>query len=192
MKICSIEDCDRKHYARGWCNTHYARWRRSGGPLSAREYYTNPEVAFRERTTNAANGCIEWTSSRSGEGYGIMRANGGFVLAHRYAWERANGPIASGLHIDHKCHNRACVNTEHLRAVTNKQNSENKAGLNKNNTSGYRGVSWYEPRQKWVVKVGHNGRTIHGGYFPTAELANEAAIELRNKLHTHNDVDRAA
>ena len=192
MKICSIDGCDRKHYARGWCNTHYAAWRRSGDPLKARGYYNDPEAAFRDRTMKAASGCIEWTASRSHQGYGTMYAKGQIVLAHRYAWERVNGPLAPGLYIDHKCHNRACVNTEHLRAVTNKQNSENKKGLNKNNTSGYRGASWCEREQKWVVKVGHNGMVIHGGYFPTAKLANEAAIELRNKLHTHNDVDRAA
>ena len=27
MKICSAEGCERKHYARGMCLTHYRRWR---------------------------------------------------------------------------------------------------------------------------------------------------------------------
>ena len=29
---CSIDDCNRPLYGRGWCNTHYARWRRHGDP----------------------------------------------------------------------------------------------------------------------------------------------------------------
>jgi hypothetical protein len=29
---CVIEDCDSPVKARGWCNLHYDRWRRSGHP----------------------------------------------------------------------------------------------------------------------------------------------------------------
>ena len=31
-KKCSIDDCDNKAWARGWCNTHYTRWHRHGSP----------------------------------------------------------------------------------------------------------------------------------------------------------------
>ena len=34
MKICSVEDCDRSARARGWCNMHYQRWKRTGSLLS--------------------------------------------------------------------------------------------------------------------------------------------------------------
>lgn len=30
-KLCSVELCERPIEARGWCGTHYARWRRTGG-----------------------------------------------------------------------------------------------------------------------------------------------------------------
>lgn len=32
--ICSIKDCDRPARSRGWCQTHYGRWRAHGDPLT--------------------------------------------------------------------------------------------------------------------------------------------------------------
>lgn len=33
MGLCSVEGCGRSHCARGYCNTHYAQWRRHGDAL---------------------------------------------------------------------------------------------------------------------------------------------------------------
>lgn len=35
-ETCSIEGCGSPVRARGWCNRHYLRWRRSGDPLGSR------------------------------------------------------------------------------------------------------------------------------------------------------------
>jgi hypothetical protein len=37
----------------------------------------------------------------------------------------------------------------------------------------------------------HNYKKHSGGSYPTIEQAASAAVELRNKLFTHNDLDRA-
>ena len=34
MKQCTIEDCPKPLRARGWCEAHYARWKRHGDPLA--------------------------------------------------------------------------------------------------------------------------------------------------------------
>lgn len=30
---CSIDDCNKPHFCRGWCTAHYSRWQRHGDPL---------------------------------------------------------------------------------------------------------------------------------------------------------------
>ena len=32
MKVCAVEYCDRRARARGWCDSHYRRWQRTGDP----------------------------------------------------------------------------------------------------------------------------------------------------------------
>lgn len=33
---CKVVGCDRKHYAKGYCVTHYRRWQRNGHPGPAK------------------------------------------------------------------------------------------------------------------------------------------------------------
>lgn len=69
------------------------------------------------------DGCIEWEGRKHSAGYGMIYSGGKKIYAHRAAYESANGPIPKGMHIDHICRNRRCVNPEHLRIVTPRQNA---------------------------------------------------------------------
>lgn len=67
--------------------------------------------------------CWEWIGYRADTGYGRFLCDPSrrpFVLAHRFSYELANGPVPEGLHVHHECRNRACVNPAHLRAVNRK------------------------------------------------------------------------
>jgi hypothetical protein len=65
-----------------------------------------------------SDGCWLWTAHVGRDGYGRYRCS----MAHRVAYELLVGPIPEGLHIDHLCRVRNCVNPAHLEAVTCKEN----------------------------------------------------------------------
>jgi len=61
-------------------------------------------------------GCRLFTGHRMKNGYGTLRRTGSRekVLAHRFAWERAFGPIPDGMWVLHRCDVRACCEPSHL------------------------------------------------------------------------------
>jgi len=69
------------------------------------------------------NLCWVWTGALSSDGYGIFRMGDKLYRAHRASYILHKGEIPDGLHIDHLCRNKVCVNPEHLEAVTQKVNN---------------------------------------------------------------------
>jgi len=69
--------------------------------------------------------CWRWLGGLNERGYGkVERKWKGklYVRAHRLAYVVLVGDIPSGLTIEHKCKNRACVNPAHLEPMTLEQN----------------------------------------------------------------------
>ncbi|MFN7583913.1 MAG: hypothetical protein ACK5P0_00985 [bacterium] len=95
---------------------------------------------FHKNTKVQDDGCIIWTKKIESNGYarfGITyREKGIFnvpVYAHRFAWALrfgmdalpigvANNTKGDRLVLNHMCHNRSCVNTNHLEAILQSEN----------------------------------------------------------------------
>lgn len=191
-RICIIKGCGRKHEARGWCGRHYQRWMKTGDPLktSRERNLGTAEERFWLRVVKT-EACWLWSASKYPRGYGVFSDGTRMQRAHRFAWELIKGPIPSGYVIDHICHNTSCVNPDHLRVATQKQNLENRSGAQRNSKSGVRGVSWNKRLNKWSARVMHHRKGYYLGMFADIESAEAAVIAKRNELFTHNHLDRA-
>jgi hypothetical protein len=96
--------------------------------------------------------CWLWTGAIQSRGYGHLAVNKRAVLAHRYAWELENGPIADGLVIDHRCRVRACVNPDHMDLVSPKENTMRGIGPTAINA------------RKTACPAGHPYNRLHRGH----------------------------
>lgn len=76
---------------------------------------------------------------------------------------------------DHSNGNGLDNRRSNLRLANHNQQSYNRK-VRSDNTSGCKGVSWYEKLQKWMVSITFNGKRKHIGYFYAKEDAAQAYI----------------
>lgn len=87
-------------------------------------HFTKKSSVFRflnniDRTEN----CWNWNGYIDPNGYGrIGIAAGKTIGAHVFSYNFYKGIIPDGLHLDHLCRNRKCVNPNHLEPVTSTEN----------------------------------------------------------------------
>jgi hypothetical protein len=109
----------------------------------------------------------------NGQGYRYIGIRGKLYLAHRLAWLMMVG-IWPAHQIDHIDRNPLNNRWSNLRSATQAQNQVN-ARLRRDNTSGFKGVTFYRKDKKrpWYARYGQD-KLI--GRFATAEEANAARV----------------
>lgn len=123
----------------------------------------------------------KWQSKKNGNTYyasrSLPRKNGTrpFVLMHIEVVDAGNG-----MELDHRDGNGLNNQKSNLRACTHAQNCQSNR-LSKNNSSGYKGVSWGKQSNKWRAYIKFQGRLRHLGLFfcliKAAKAYDKAAIK---------------
>ena len=138
-------------------------------------------------------GCLTWRTLRNGvrrsgvaghlaiDGYVMIRVRSRMYRAHRLAWLHYYGDWPS-LHVDHVDGNRSNNAITNLREASHSQNLQNR-GMNKRNSSGYKGVPWHKGNKLWKATIGANGSYRCLGYFKDPKDAHAAYIRAAMELH---------
>lgn len=78
QRTCSFDGCEQQVLARGWCSTHYTRWRKYGDPGFVKQIARYPESA-----TCLVEDCAERPRSS------------GYCDPHYWCWSQYGDPLAS-------------------------------------------------------------------------------------------------
>lgn len=119
--------------------------------------------------------------SDKGNGYLDTRIDGKKCLLHRLAWFYVHGEWPKG-HIDHINHITTDNRIANLRDVTRSLNLQNQIRPMSRNKSGYLGVSKHGPSYRAQILAG--GKRMIIGVYPTPELAHEAYLIAKRKMHS--------
>lgn len=123
-RIVVCADCGqtRRNQARGLCIACYRR-HQYHGTIERFSTILTVDRFWASVSENSCTGCSDWRGTVGSHGYGQFGDRGRHFLAHRWSYEYLVGPIPAGLHLDHLCRNRICINPEHLEPVTQAENN---------------------------------------------------------------------
>lgn len=121
---------------------------------------------------------------RPGLYYARASVEGRVVFMHRLILGARQGQ-----EVDHEDRDGLNNCRENLRLAAHADNMRNR-GIQKNNTSGFKGVCWRKKSRDWHAKIKVNGRWVHVGTFKSAVVAakayDEKAVEFYGEFARPN------
>lgn len=129
-KACSVEGCGKRHLARGFCNSHYKRWKKYGDPHGGAIGTGEAQRFYLEVVLGHQGGdCLIWPFARTKAGYGRVQFEGTTHYVHHLVCESRHGPRPSARHdAAHSCGkgHEGCVSAKHLRWALRSENETDK------------------------------------------------------------------
>jgi hypothetical protein len=123
------------------------------------------------------DGCWLWMGARKRAGYGNVRINKQYLLAHRVAWYLAYGAIPSGMCVCHHCDVPQCVRHDHLFLGTVRDNAHDMV-RKRRHSHGQRAVDAVRAsgrfERPWVPARGERS--------PHAKLSDENVRAIRQRV----------
>lgn len=167
MKKCSIENCDNKHYANSYCSKHYYKYiKKRPSPEQyawshMKQRCFNPNnKRYKDYGGRGIKVCDEWVND--------------FKSFYNYIGERP-----SSNHSLDRIDNNGNYEPGNVRWSTYEEQNNNRRPralfrINKNNTSGYTGISWIKNDRKWRVCTYLNYKQHLIGRYNTLDEAIKA------------------
>ena len=116
------------------------------------------EKVVARTVVDEVTGCWVWQGGCCFNGYARLRRGyeGKSTLCHRIIYEHHNGPVQKGHVVMHTCDNRRCVNPDHLRSGTYKDNMLDMVQKGRSSSS-----ILTEKDVREIHRLSENGHTVH-------------------------------
>lgn len=144
----------------------------------------NPDTGIltqKIKTNNRVNVGDEAGDISPSTGYRRVCINRKRYSVHRIIWLYVYGHMPTSV-IDHINMIRDDNRIENLRLATHSENHWN-IGKYKNNTTGFKGVTWCKTNKKFKSQIRIKGKTFNLGSFDDPELAAKAYQDFALKHH---------
>jgi len=156
MRGCNFSGCKQVHRAKGYCATHYNMFAKYGNFDRARGPLFAGHAFIEGLKLGSKDECIEWPFGLNDGGYAQVLIEGRRCRVHIIVCKKFHGaPTRAQPFSLHKCGNRKCVNPEHLRWGSSKENA-----------------------QDTIL----HGRTVRGPQQPHAKLTENAVLKIKQSL----------
>jgi len=202
---CTIENCERSHYAKDLCKFHYYRLRNFGdvhinkinNDIIILDDYAEMLIKDRNKVTickvlidildveliQKYKWCL---NNKNKDGYVItnIRQDDKFkkLLLHRYLMEEE---LRDDLVVDHINRNKLDNRRINLRVCSKSVNCMN-IDVRKDNTSGVTGVHFCKRSKKWIVQSNVNNKRAKLGQFDNKEDAIKLRADYEKEFYEKN------
>ena len=176
-KICTIHNCETKHYSLGYCHKHYLRFKKYSNPLFVKNVIGENRcknelyIIYHEMKNRCLNSNHKRFKDYGGRGITISECWMGVTGFNNFCEDMGDRPTKKHS-IDRKDNDKG-YSKDNCRWATKSEQS-----LNRRNSNKHPYIYFNNRAKKWVIQKKTDGKRLYFGLYPTKLDAIEATIEL--------------